>query len=269
MLKKKCWFCHYIVLTVSRICECFLKKKADILFSHQVCNLAIQLKKKFQLSSVFLYNMSHNEIQKLHHYLDENLIKKFIWISCSHIISSVLFAKKSEREFCFCIDYKELNAIIVKNHYLLFLISEILNCLCKTRIYFKLNIIHAFNCLHIWKNDEKLTVFHTYFEFFEYFVVFFDFFNDSVTFQFYINDILWEYLDDFCTVYLDNILIYNKLEMKHEIHVKHIFQKLWEADLQVDVIKYEFHVMKVIYLSLIIITEDICMNSVKIEIIVN
>ena len=57
--------------------------------------------------------------------------------------------------------------------------------------------------------------------------------------------------------------------MKHEIHVKCILQKLQEADLQVDVIKYEFHVMKVIYLSFIIIIESIHMNSVKIEIIVN
>ena len=57
--------------------------------------------------------------------------------------------------------------------------------------------------------------------------------------------------------------------MKHEIHVKHILQKLQEADLQVDVIKYEFHVTEVVYLDFIIITKRICMNSVKIETIVN
>ena len=57
--------------------------------------------------------------------------------------------------------------------------------------------------------------------------------------------------------------------MKHEIHVKHILQKLQETDLQVDIIKCEFHVMKVVYFNFIIIIEDICMNSVKIEIIIN
>ena len=41
--------------------------------------------------------------------------------------------------------------------------------------------------------------------------------------------------------------------MKHEIHVKHIFQKLQEADLQVNIIKYEFHMIEVVYLNLIII----------------
>ena len=57
--------------------------------------------------------------------------------------------------------------------------------------------------------------------------------------------------------------------MKHEIHVKHIFQKLQKADLQVDVIKCEFYMMKVVYFNLIIIIEDIHMNLIKIEIIIN
>src|SRR5204863_6473248 len=105
-------------------------------------------------------------------------------------VFSILFAKKSEKKLHFYIDYKELNAIIVKNYYLLFLISEILNCLCKIRIYFKLDIIHVFNYLCIQKNDEKLIIFCICFEFFEYFIVFFDFFNDFVSFQFYINNIL-------------------------------------------------------------------------------
>ena len=199
----------------------------------------------------------------------------FWWKSDQKVYSSQLFShcffnfvcKEIWKKLHFCINYKELNAIIVKNYYSLFLILEILNCLCKTRIYIKLNIIHAFNYLHIWENDEELIIFYTYFKLFEYLVMFFDFFNDFVIFQFYINNILWEYLDDFCTVYLDDIFIYSKLEIKHEIHVKCIFQKLWKADLQVDIIKYKFHVIKIIYLSLIIIIEDICI--VKIEIIVN
>ena len=99
--------------------------------------------------------------------------------------------------------------------------------------------------------------------------MFFDLFNDFVTFQFYINNILQEYLDNFCTVYFDDILIYSELEMKHEIHVKHILQKLQEADLQVNIIKYEFHVTKIIYFDFIIIIKRIHMNFVKIETIIN
>ena len=92
--------------------------------------------------------------------------------------------------------------------------------------------------------------------------------NSSASFQNYINDTLQEYLDNFCTVYLDDILIYSEIEAEHEIHVKCVLQKLHEADLQADIIKCTFHIKEILYLELIIITEEIKMNSAKVSIIV-
>ena len=59
----------------------------------------------------------------------------------------------------------------------------------------------------------------------------FDLCNGSASFQNYINDTLQEYLDDFCTVYLNDILIYSEIKAEHEIHVKRVLQKLREAGL--------------------------------------
>ena len=59
--------------------------------------------------------------------------------------ASVLFIKKSEKEFYFYMNYKDLNAITVKNYYSLFLISEIFNHLNCVKIFTKLNIISVFN----------------------------------------------------------------------------------------------------------------------------
>ena len=93
--------------------------------------------------------------------------------------------------------------------------------------------------------------------------------NGSASFQKYINDILWEYLNKFCTAYLNDILIYSDNEAEHEIYIKHILQKLKKANLQADIIKYAFHVTQVPYLELIIITEGIKMNSAKVSTIIN
>jgi len=38
-------------------------------------------------------------------------------------------------------------------------------------------------------------------------------------YQRYINNVLFNYLDDFYTAYLDNIMIYSKNELEHEEHV--------------------------------------------------
>ena len=45
------------------------------------------------------------------------------------------------------------------------------------------------------------------------------------------NDVLFEYLDDFYTAYLDDILIYSKDPAEHELHVRKVLQKLQEAGL--------------------------------------
>ena len=48
----------------------------------------------------------------------------------------------------------------------------------------------------------------------------FDLCNGLASFQNYINDTLWEYLNVFCIMYLNDILIYSEIEAEHEIHIK-------------------------------------------------
>ncbi len=186
--------------------------------------------------------MSCDEILELWRYLNENLSKDFIQVSCFQMIVSVFFIKKLEEELCFCMNYQDLNAITVKNQYSLSLISETLNHLSWAKIFIKLNIISAFNWLQIKEEDEILIIFCTRFELFKYLVMLFNLCNESVSFQKYINNILHEHLNKFCTAYLNDILIYFDNELKHKIHVKLILQKLQEADLQMNIIKCKFYI---------------------------
>ncbi len=249
--------------------DIFFKKNVDILSLHWTHDHVIHLKEDAQLSVFALYDMNHDEILELWRYLNENLSKDFIQVSCFQTIVSVLFIKKLKEELHFCVNYRDLNAITVKNRYSLLLISETLNRLSRAKIFIKLNIISAFNRLQIKEEDEALIVFCTRFELFEYLIMLFDLCNESVSFQKYINNILCKHLDKFCTAYLNDILIYFDNELEHEIHVKLILRKLREANLQMNIIKCKFHVTQVSYLELIIIIKDVKMNSSKIDIIVN
>jgi hypothetical protein len=49
------------------------------------------------------------------------------------------------------------------------------------------------------------------------------------------NNILFEYLDAFCTVYLDNIIIYSNTKEEHELYIRKVLQKRISAGLQVDI----------------------------------
>ena len=213
--------------------------------------------------------MSCDEILELWRYLNENLSKDFIQVSHSQMITSVLFIKKFEEELCFCVNYRDLNTITVKNRYSLSLISETLNHLSWAKIFIKLNIISAFNRFRIKEEDEVLIIFCTRFELFKYLVMLFNLCNESVSFQKYINNTFCKHLNKFYTAYLNDILIYFDNKLEHEIHVKLILRKLRKANLQMNIIKCKFHITQVLYLELIIIIEEIKMNSSKIDIIVN
>ena len=83
------------------------------------------------------------------------------------------------------------------------------------------------------------------------------------------NDILIEYLDDFCTAYLDDILIYLDDPLKHEEHVCKVLLQLCKAGLQVNIKKCEFHVTCTKYLEFIISTNRVEVNLEKVEVIRN
>jgi hypothetical protein len=83
------------------------------------------------------------------------------------------------------------------------------------------------------------------------------------------NDVLFEYLDDFCTAYLDDILIYSENPEEHELHVRKVLEKLRLAGLQADIKKCEFSVTRTKYLGFIISTNGIEVDPSKIEVIRN
>ena len=81
------------------------------------------------------------------------------------------------------------------------------------------------------------------------------------------NDVLFDYLDDFCTAYLDDILIYSEDELEHTAHVKKVLDRLRKAGLQADIRKSEFSVKRTKYLGFIIGTNDIKVNPEKISVV--
>ena len=53
---------------------------------------------------------------------------------------SIFFVFKKNEKFRLCVDYRKLNAITIKNRYLLFNIEKLQNKLFKTKIFTKINL---------------------------------------------------------------------------------------------------------------------------------
>jgi hypothetical protein len=138
----------------------------------------------------------------------------------------VLFAKKPNGGFCFCIDYRALNTITIKNHYPLLLIQETLVYFSKTKFYTKLDIIIVFNYIRIIERQEYFIVFNIRYSFFEILVILFGLFNILVIFQVWINKIFYLYLDVFYTVYINDILVYSDNLLEYKEYIKKILYVL-------------------------------------------
>ncbi len=175
----------------------------------------IQLQKS--KTSIFepLYDMSQDELRILKKYLKNNLIKDFIQVSSSLAISSILFVKKPSEELRFCVNYRSLNVMTVKNRYSLLLIRETLDRLTKIKYYIKLDIIAVFNKLRMTYEDEWKIAFRTCYDLYEYNVLLFELTNESSSFQNFINDTLHDFLNVFCIAYMNDILIYSNSKKKH------------------------------------------------------
>ncbi len=113
----------------------FSKEKTDILSSHKKHDHCIELEKdhEFDHEYAFLYNLSEEELQLMKKYLKEHLNKNFIESSTASYASSILFAKKSDDELRFCVNYRKLNAIIKKNRYSILFIVETIVRLSKAK----------------------------------------------------------------------------------------------------------------------------------------
>jgi hypothetical protein len=112
---------------------------------------------------------------------------------------------------------------------------------------------------------EEYTTFRTRYSTYKCKVLPFSLCNSPATYQRYINDVLIEYLDNFCIAYLDDILIYSEDEATHTCHVQKVLERLRQAGLQVDIKKSEFYVQRTKYLGYILTSTGLEVDLEKVE----
>lgn len=197
-----------------------------------------------------LYNMSREELFLLRKTLLDYLDKGFIRVSSSPAAAPVLFARKPGGGLRFCCDYRALNKLTKKDRYPLPLIQETLERIGKARWFTKLDVIAAFHKIRIAEGHEWLTAFRTRFGLYEWLVTPFGLAGAPSTFQRYINWSLREFLDDFVSAYLDDVLVFTNGSLrKHREHVAKVLERLRQAGLQLDIDKCDFEVQNVKYLG--------------------
>ncbi|GJV98608.1 putative nucleotidyltransferase, ribonuclease H, partial [Tanacetum coccineum] len=193
----------------------------------------------------------------------------FIGPSTSPWGTPVVFVKKKDRSFRMCIDYRELNKLIVKNCYPLPRIDDLFDQLQGLSDYSKINLRSGYHQLRVRDEDIPKTAFKTRYIYYEFQVMPFGLTNAPAVFIDLMNRVCKPYLDKFVIVFIDDILIYSHNKDEHANHLRIILELLKKEKLYAKFSKCDFWIRIVQFLGYLIDNQGLHVDPAKIEAVKN
>jgi hypothetical protein len=170
------------------------------------------------------YKMTPKELAELKVQLNELLDKWYIHPSSFPWGCPALFVKKKDQSLRLCVDYRPLNAVTVKNKYLLPRIDILFDQLAGAKVFSKVNLCLGYHQIKIRPEDVPKTAFSTMYRLYEYLVMWFWLTNAPAHFIYLMNSVFMLELNKFIIVFIDDILIYSKSEEECARHFHIILQ---------------------------------------------
>jgi hypothetical protein len=151
--------------------------------------------------------------------------------SMSPFYSLVLLVQKKAGSWRFCVDYRRLNELTVKNVFPMPVIDELLDELAGAKLFSKLDQRAGYHQIRVQPADEHKTAFKTHQGHYQFRVMPFGLCNAPATFQCVMNIVLRPCLRKSILVFMDDILMYIPDLESHEKHLREVVSLLRDEKL--------------------------------------
>jgi hypothetical protein len=177
----------------------------------------------------------------------------------------VIFVLKKDGTQRLCVDYCALNEVTVKNKYPLPRIDDLFDQLRGVCVFSKIDLWSGYHQLKVRECDIPKIAFVLRYGLYKLTVMSFGLTNEPAYFMYMRNKVFMEYLDKFVVVFIDDILVYSRIEEEHEGHLRLVLQKLLDHKLYAKLSKCEFWLKQVAFLGHVISKGGISVDPSKVQ----
>jgi len=177
--------------------------------------------------------------------------------------SPVVLVPKPDGTLRFCVDYRKLNAVTVRDTYPLPRMDECIDSLRDANIFTTLDCNSGYWQVPVSPGDRDKATFVCHSGLFRYRRMSFGLTNAPATFLRTLDRILSGFKWRSCLVYLDEVIIFSKDMESHMVHVDRILSALQSAGVSLKRSKCEFFTDTVHYLGHVIRPETLSVDTTR------
>jgi hypothetical protein len=201
------------------------------------------------------YRCAPNRRKIIDDNIDEMCKEQFIVPSNSPWASPVVLAPKKDGSLRFCIDYRKLNGVTVRDAYPIPRIDDTLDALEGAKFISTLDLKSGYWQVEMDPKSQAMTAFISHRGLFEFKVMPYGLMNAPATFQRLMDIVLAGLKWQCCLVYIDDVIIYSRTFNQHINDLTGVFEALRNANLTLKASKCHFCRNEIKYLGHII-TKD-------------